>query len=83
MIKIKYFARLSENLSRREEDLALDDIDTVEALIQRLIERGAPWSQEFSGENKIMVALNHEMCNRQAPLKSGDEVGFFPPVTGG
>ena len=83
MIKIRYFARLSENLNCKEEDFKLNGSTTVEALIHFLIDRGPPWSTEFSGDDKILVALNHEMCSREAIINSGDEVGFFPPVTGG
>ena len=84
MINIKYFARLSENLGSRGEEIEFGkNIETVDSVIQLLIERGAPWATEFSAETKVLVAVNHEMCPSGTPLKEGDEVAFFPPVTGG
>jgi molybdopterin synthase sulfur carrier subunit len=84
MINIKYFARLSEALNVKSEEVEFsEEINTVESLIQTLIARGEPWISEFSIENKILVAVNQELSNRQATLKQGDEVAFFPPVTGG
>jgi|TARA_B110000238_G_C16139425_1_gene445444 molybdopterin synthase sulfur carrier subunit len=84
MIKIKYFARLGEALQLREEDLALNGaILTVSDLLGLLRNRGEPWASQFSSKNSVLMALNHEMCDSIATLKSGDEVGFFPPVTGG
>ncbi|MCH8176806.1 MAG: MoaD/ThiS family protein, partial [Proteobacteria bacterium] len=52
-------------------------------LIQRLSERGEPWASEFSGDSKFLVAINQEMCVRDTAVNDGDEVAFFPPVTGG
>jgi len=84
MINIKYFARLSEALKVKSEEVEFSEqINSVESLIQSLVGRGEPWISEFSIENKILVAVNQELSNRQATLKQGDEVAFFPPVTGG
>ncbi len=84
MINIKYFARLSENLGSRGEEIEFGKIiETVDSVIQLLIDRGEPWKTEFSAETKVLVAVNHEMCPSGTPLKEGDEVAFFPPVTGG
>jgi molybdopterin synthase sulfur carrier subunit len=84
MINIKYFARLSESLNVKSEEVEFSEQNnTVENLIQSLTERGEPWTTEFSIENKILVAVNHELSDRQATLKQNDEVAFFPPVTGG
>jgi molybdopterin synthase sulfur carrier subunit len=84
MIKIKYFARLGEALQSKEEDLDfVDAIVTVGDLVDLLRGRGEPWVSQFSSKNNVLMALNHEMCDSNATLKLGDEVGFFPPVTGG
>jgi molybdopterin synthase sulfur carrier subunit len=84
MINIKYFARLSERLKVKSEEVEFSEKNnTVESLIQSLVQRGEPWTTEFSIENKILVAVNHELSDRQATLKQDDEVAFFPPVTGG
>lgn len=84
MVKVKYFARLGENVKTRQESIAVNGADkTVAHLIQILRNRGEPWASEFSAQGKVLVALNHQICDTSAVLKSGDEVGFFPPVTGG
>ena len=84
MINIKYFARLSENLGTKGEEIEFgDQSKTVDAVIQILIDRGEPWITEFSAETKVLVAVNYEICQTNTLLKEGDEVAFFPPVTGG
>ena len=84
MINIKYFARLSENLGAKGEEIEFgEQSKTVDAVIQLLIDRGEPWITEFSAETKVLVAVNYEICQTNTPLKEGDEVAFFPPVTGG
>jgi molybdopterin synthase sulfur carrier subunit len=84
MIKIKYFARLSEALAVKSEDIEFGDhSENVETVIQFLIDRGEPWATEFAAETKVLVAVNHEMCGRDTRLQEGDELAFFPPVTGG
>ncbi len=84
MIKIKYFASLSESLGLKSEELTYsDDINTAEDIIGQMVARGETWIEAFSGENKILIAVNQEMCERNTVVKDGDEVAFFPPVTGG
>jgi len=84
MIKIKYFASLSESLGLKSEELAYNDqINTADDIINQLVGRGEAWIDAFSGENKILVAVNQEMCERNTSVSDGDEVAFFPPVTGG
>ncbi len=84
MIKIKYFARLSEALGVKAEEIEFGDrSESVEAVIQLLVDRGEPWTSEFADDTNFLIAVNHEMCGRDAVLKKGDEVAFFPPVTGG
>ncbi len=84
MINIKYFARLSENLESKGEEIEFSEQSkTVDSVIQLLIDRGEPWITEFSAETKVLVAVNYEICQTNTQLKEGDEVAFFPPVTGG
>ena len=84
MIKIKYFASLSESLGLKSEEFSYsEDINTTEDIIQKMVTRGETWIDAFSGDNKILVAVNQEMGERNTTVKDGDEVAFFPPVTGG
>jgi len=84
MINIKYFASLSEKLGLKNETLDYHDgLKTADDIIATLITRGEVWASEFSGDNKILVAVNQEMGERETAVEDGDEVAFFPPVTGG
>jgi molybdopterin synthase sulfur carrier subunit len=87
-IKIFYFARLKEKLNYSTEDLELpsdlySDVLTVLKLKAHLAKRGDVWGQMLLGKLKIRAAINHELVDDNAVIADGDEVAFFPPVTGG
>ena len=84
MVKILYFAKLREDLGRSDEELDLPaDVSTVAALRAHLMARGGAWSTVLAQGKALRVAVNHEMADATTPVKPGDEVAFFPPVTGG
>jgi len=80
MIELLYFARLRETLGKSGETLDTTP-PTVADLMAELSARGEPWSGALSG--KVLVAVNQEMALPDTALSDGDEVGLFPPVTGG
>ncbi|HCX33688.1 MAG TPA: molybdopterin converting factor subunit 1 [Rhodocyclaceae bacterium] len=82
-IRILYFAALREALGRPEESMELpESVGTVEALRLHLCGRSGAW--EVLGRTRnLRMAINQEMAQPASPLKDGDEVAFFPPVTGG
>ena len=83
-VKLLYFAALREQLGIAHEALALPpDIDTVAGLRAHLIERGGAWQSALAGTRALRVAVNQDMAQPTTPVKAGDEVAFFPPVTGG
>ena len=82
MATILYFARLGEQLGTSSEELSLDDIGTVRQLVDQLQSRGEPWSSEFES-GRVLVAVNQEMSGFDSAISDGDEIAFFPPVTGG
>ena len=82
MIRILYFASLRERLGRAEESLQ-DFPDTVAGLRAQLAARGDAWGEVFADEQRVLAAVNQEMASVDRTLQAGDEVGFFPPVTGG
>jgi len=83
MIKLLYFASLRENLGSAGESLELpSDPCSVGALRAHLAARGDAW-QVFATSKSLRAAVNQKMVGAEAPVKAGDEVAFFPPVTGG
>jgi len=55
----------------------------VAALREHLIQRGGAYGKAFGGKALVRAAVNQDMVQPSAPIKAGDEVAFFPPVTGG
>lgn len=83
-IKLRYFARLREQLDTSEEVLNLPaDLFTVAQLISLLCQRGPQWHAELGGERIFRVAVDQELVDLSAQLHDGAEVAIFPPVTGG
>ena len=83
-IKILYFARIKEAVNYSAEDIDLpDDVKTVTALKNFLSQRGEIWANLFNGKQVIRAAINHTLVDDLAAINAGDEVAFFPPVTGG
>ncbi len=81
MIRLRYFARLREQLGTGSEEMA--PAASVAEVLERLRARGGVWAEAFDGEQTVLVAVNQETVGVDAPLADGDEVAFFPPVTGG
>jgi molybdopterin synthase sulfur carrier subunit len=83
-VKLLYFAALREQLGVPGETIALPDgVVTVGALREHLMRRGETWSVALATTKAVRVAVNQDMAQASTPVKSGDEVAFFPPVTGG
>lgn len=83
-IKVLYFARIKEAVNYSSEDVDLpESIQTITALKHWLSQRGEVWANLFSGKLVVRAAINHTLVDDAATFVSGDEVAFFPPVTGG
>jgi len=84
MIRILYFARLREQLGTAEEELpGGPDSTTVAELAEALRRRGGPWADAFAPGQPVLSAVNQALARGDTALADGDEVAFFPPVTGG
>lgn len=73
-IQVKFFASLREQLGRSDTEIA--DASTV----------AEAWQQATDGQplpERILVAVNLDYATLDSAVKDGDEVAFFPPVTGG
>lgn len=84
MITLLYFARLRETLGVASEKLALPaGAATLESVRATLAARGGAWATELAPGRAFRAAVNQSVASAETPVKDGDEVAFFPPVTGG
>ncbi len=84
MIKILFFAWLRERAGTAEEMLILpQNVTTLGDLITHLRTRGGGIEAAFATPHLVRAAVNQVFATPQTRLAPGDEVAFFPPVTGG
>jgi len=81
-VQLKYFASIREALGPGE---AFDVADgaTLGALRDALIARGGAHAEALARGRNLRCAVNQVMADESRPVRAGDEVAFFPPVTGG
>jgi molybdopterin synthase sulfur carrier subunit len=83
-LKLLYFARLREALGTTQEEVVLPpEVGNVQELMVWLAQHGGAWQEQFSGCRPLRAAINQELAPNALRIKAGDEVAFFPPVTGG
>ncbi|MDA1117419.1 MAG: molybdopterin converting factor subunit 1 [Proteobacteria bacterium] len=83
-VKVLFFASLREQLGTAAEDLDLPaGVGNVAALRSHLRGRGGAWELALADGKLVRAAVNQDMAPPTTSLKAGDEVAFFPPVTGG
>lgn len=84
MVKVLYFARLRESLGKDSEQIALPgEVRDLEGLRAMLVARGGVWERALAPGKAVRAAVNQVMAVGDMPVADGDEVAFFPPVTGG
>jgi molybdopterin synthase sulfur carrier subunit len=84
MIKVLFFASIRERLGLAELSLALPaEQQSLAAFSQYLIEQHEPcWAEVLLADN-VLTAVNQSLVSGDFLLTEGDELAFFPPVTGG
>jgi molybdopterin synthase sulfur carrier subunit len=83
MVKVRYFASLREALGVSVEEIELPPrVATAGALRDHIAARGEPWTQLARTRN-LRCAVNQAMVGFDGRVEAGDEIAFFPPVTGG
>jgi len=83
-LTILYFAWLRERVGAAAEEIALPpDVRTVADLVEHLAARGPEHAAAFANRRAVRCAVNQEFAPATMVLRPGDEVAFFPPVTGG
>jgi molybdopterin synthase sulfur carrier subunit len=84
VVTLLYFASLRETLGCSREQVALSgSSETVSSLLDQLRSREGRWTDALAPGKQWRVAVNQQMADLATPIKPGDEVAFFPPVTGG
>ncbi|MCC6869544.1 MAG: MoaD/ThiS family protein [Burkholderiales bacterium] len=84
-LHLVYLARLREAFGCAGESLTLPmaTTATVADVTAALVARGGAYANELAAGRRVRVAVNHEVVTAAHRVLSGDEVAFFPPVTGG
>jgi molybdopterin synthase sulfur carrier subunit len=83
-LRVLYFAWLRERVGTAEETVAPPaGVVTVAALTEWLRTRSAGHAAALSTGRMLRCAVNQDFAGPDAPVRPGDEVAFFPPVTGG
>jgi len=83
-VRVLFSAALREQLGTPGEELEVPaGVATVAALRSHLRGRGGAWQLALADGKLIRMAVNQDMAQPSAAIKAGDEVAFFPPVTGG
>ncbi|MBM3569492.1 MAG: molybdopterin converting factor subunit 1 [Alphaproteobacteria bacterium] len=83
-MKLLYFAWLRQRIGKGEEDIApAPPAQNVAELIDWLKARGPGYAAAFADPKLVRAAVNQVHVKFDAPIAAGDEVAFFPPVTGG
>ncbi len=83
-IRILYFARLREDMGVAGEMFEPPArVDDVRSLRAQLVARGGASAAALGQGKAVRVSVNQDLAHDDTPVKSGDEVAFFPPVTGG
>ncbi|NVK39090.1 MAG: molybdopterin synthase sulfur carrier subunit [Gammaproteobacteria bacterium] len=82
MIKVLFFAQLKELLQCSQIELSINAPCDVDSLKQQIVNEHPNW-QAHLNQNKVLAAVNQTMVDATHLINDGDEVAFFPPVTGG
>jgi molybdopterin synthase sulfur carrier subunit len=83
-LTILYFSWLRDRIGLAQEELQLPEgVETVGELVDHLAARDAAHAAAFRDHKTIRCAVNQEFAAPSFRVRPGDEVAFFPPVTGG
>jgi molybdopterin synthase sulfur carrier subunit len=82
VIRVLFFGGLREALGVAELEMDAAAAGNVAGLRASLMARGEDWERALAVDN-LLCAVNQVQVQGSAPVSDGDEVAFFPPVTGG
>jgi molybdopterin synthase sulfur carrier subunit len=83
-MRVRYFAWLKHRVGLAEEEVdPPPEVTSLAALKAWLAERHAGFAEALARPGVVRCAVNQEYVPEDTVLRPGDEVAFFPPVTGG
>jgi molybdopterin synthase sulfur carrier subunit len=83
-MQVLYFAWVRQKVGTGIEEVSPPpEVTDVGTLMAWLATRGPGHASAFADPRQIRAAVNQEFCGPEGPVSAGDEVAFFPPVTGG
>ncbi len=83
-MKILYFAWMREHTGCAAEEIELPDgVTTVADLVPHIVSQSDGHATALRNLKTVRVAVNRIHSGLDTPIKQGDEIAFFPPVTGG
>jgi molybdopterin synthase sulfur carrier subunit len=81
-VRLRFFASLRERLGEGET-VEVPEGSTVAAVRDLLLARGGAHAEVLARSRAVRAALNQKLCAESTTPADGDELAFFPPVTGG
>jgi molybdopterin synthase sulfur carrier subunit len=83
-MRLLYFAWIRQRIGRHEETVERPpEVTDVGSLIAWLQKRGPGYAEALKDASTVRVAVNQEYVPLKHPVRDGDEIALFPPVTGG
>lgn len=82
MINILFFAQTRELIGVERLSLPLVQPILLDSLREQLCQKGPKWALALE-QGRVIQSVNHQIVSGETWVKAGDEVAFFPPVTGG
>jgi molybdopterin synthase sulfur carrier subunit len=83
-LKVLYFAWVRQKVGTAEEDVAPPaEVRDIAGLVAWLAARSPGHAAAFADPRQVRAAVNQDFATPDHPVRAGDEVAFFPPVTGG
>ncbi|MVF10597.1 molybdopterin converting factor subunit 1 [Ketobacter sp. MCCC 1A13808] len=83
MIKVLFFARIRDQVGCSELELSLPEGVSNLGELTALVKRQGDTFEAALSDQQLLVAVNQEMANPAMTIEDGDEIAYFPPVTGG
>ena len=83
-MRLLYFAWLRTRIGCAEEEVALSpEVSDVASLLEWIKSRGGGYAEALRDLSVVRVAVNQNYVGFEHPVREGDEIAIFPPVTGG